>query len=170
MSGGEAPDGARAGDVAAFVERSAPIRRRAYKLAVRLCGDEDLAAEACIQALTRAFLSPGRLGQGYALSTWILHLVHEACLAALGWQDRSNRSGGHAPTDASSAIPGSLLRLPPDLRSAVVLRDVLGLPESDAAAVAGVEIAVLRRRLYRGRAALAGVLRVEPGGSGRLGL
>lgn len=170
MSGGEAPDRARAGDVAAFVEWSAPIQRRAYNLAVRLCGDEDLAADACIEAMTRAFLSPGRLGQDQGLSTWILRLVHEGCLAALRRQERSHRPAGPTPTAGPAAIADALLGLPPHVRSAVVLRDVLELPEPDAAAVAGVEIPALRSRLYQGRAALADVLRGGPGGSGRLGL
>ena len=44
--------------------------------------------------------------------------------------------------------------LPPDLKAAVVLRDVEGLSNSEAAEVLGVRVPALKSRLHRGRVLL----------------
>ena len=60
---------------------------------------------------------------------------------------------------ASNSELGDRLRkgvemLPPDLKAAVVLRDVEGLSNSEAAEVLGVRVPALKSRLHRGRVLL----------------
>jgi RNA polymerase sigma-70 factor (ECF subfamily) len=65
--------------------------------------------------------------------------------------------------ETSKVLYAALLRLKPDQREAIELFDVRGLRYREIASRQGVRIGTVKSRLRRGRAALAGLLRVyEP--------
>lgn len=70
-------------------------------------------------------------------------------------QEPDARALGHELVDALDAALG---RLPPDLRTAVILRDLEGLSTDEAAEAAGIGTAALKSRLHRGRMALRELL------------
>lgn len=57
------------------------------------------------------------------------------------------------------AIDEALARLPPELREAVVLRDMEGLPYADIARIAGCPLGTVKSRINAGRARLQAVAR-----------
>ena len=55
--------------------------------------------------------------------------------------------------DASLDIVAILRRLTPDQRAILVLRDLEGIPEAEAAGMLGVEVGTVKSRLHRARQA-----------------
>jgi RNA polymerase sigma-70 factor (ECF subfamily) len=64
-----------------------------------------------------------------------------------------------AGREASELLQGALQRLSPDLREAVILRDLEELEYKEIAAVMSVPEGTVKSRLNRGRAELARILR-----------
>ena len=68
-------------------------------------------------------------------------------------------------------VDAALLRLAPDFRAAVVLRDLCGLDYAEIGDVLGIPPGTVRSRIARGRAALAPMLSGpsgdDPGNQGR---
>lgn len=144
-----------------------------------MCGndaDADDAAQEALLALVRGLRSyDGRA----AFSTWSHRVVVNACLDELRRRSRrprpvddpdarspgvaGERAGGPTPTgpgidDTVSDrldLDAALMALAPELRAAVVLRDVGGHDYAAIAAILGVPIGTVRSRLSRGRARLA---------------
>jgi RNA polymerase sigma-70 factor (ECF subfamily) len=166
---------ARRGDAAAFADLCVPHQRRAFNLALRLCGSRELAADLCQEALLRAYTSLGRFRGDSAFGTWLLRIVHNLCIDAMRRRDRRPQSsleeepvpptGGDDPEEEllrqerRRLLLAALRRLSPEFRAAVVLRDVQGLSYDEAAAVAGVPVGTFKSRLHRARAELRELLR-----------
>ena len=68
--------------------------------------------------------------------------------------------------ELGEAVDAALSQLPPELRAAVILRDLEGLSTNEAAAAAGVRPAAFKSRLHRGRIALRPLLApyIDPAG------
>lgn len=64
-----------------------------------------------------------------------------------------------ASTELGERIQAAITELPEDLRIAVILRDVQGLSNLEAAEVVDVSISAVKARLHRGRVALREILR-----------
>ena len=130
---------------------------------------EDAVQEAFISAY-RAF--PKFRGQS-KVSTWLYRIVVNACLMKIRkekmrteyltdthYDDAVVRDWRHNPEQATinselhDVLESGLDRLAPDLRTAVVLRDVQGLSSDEAAEALGVTVANLKSRLHRGRVLL----------------
>lgn len=169
------------GDGEAFGEIFRRHRDRMWAVAVRTTGDRELAAD-CVQ---EAFISALRRAGSYrgeaAVTTWLHRIVVNACLDRLR-RDRTSprRAGDLAELDlpdthdrTSSAETGldvraALARLPENQRVALVLVDMHGMSVAEAAAVLGVAEGTVKSRCFRGREALAGMLRGvvgEPAGA-----
>jgi RNA polymerase sigma-70 factor (ECF subfamily) len=169
------------GDVDAFGEIFRRHRDRMWAVAVRTTGDRELASD-CVQ---EAFISAFRRARSYrgdaAVTTWLHRIVVNACLDRLRRErSRPRRAGDLAELDLpdthdrqSSAETGldvraALAELPEAQRLALVLVDMHGLSVAEAAEVLQVAEGTVKSRCFRGREALARVLR-EVATDGRSG-
>ncbi|WP_369803485.1 sigma-70 family RNA polymerase sigma factor [Geodermatophilus sp. DSM 45219] len=141
----------------------------------RLCaalGDRQSADDLTQETYLRAFGSLHRFEGRSSLRTWLLSIARRVCadavrsrrrrrltlvredaeLEALGSGDTADRVGEGA------AVTDLLGRLSPDRREAFVLTQLLGLPYTEAAEVAGCPVGTIRSRVARARADLVEAL------------
>jgi len=161
-----------------FSEMVEAYSSMAYNIAFRMLRNtadaEDAVQEAFISAY-RAF--PKFKGQSKA-STWLYRIVVNACLMKIrkeqvrskyltntGYDDSvvPNWRDADSPNEPERAALNSELRdvldkgldrLSPELRAAVVLRDVQGFTTEEAATTLDLTVSALKARLHRGRVLL----------------
>jgi RNA polymerase sigma-70 factor, ECF subfamily len=168
---------AQRGDRAAL---DALLRRhydRIFALCRRLTGNEadalDAAQDACIAIVRGLHRFDGRS----AFGTWAYRVATNACLDELrrrrrrpepilpdGTADLVTAPGPAADSLVADrmTVDAALAQLAPDLRAAVVLRDLCDLDYAAIAEVLDIPAGTVRSRIARGRARLADLL--EPGG------
>lgn len=170
---------AKSGDHEAFrllVER---YQGRAYRLALRIMGDEELARDIVQEAFLKAYSSLGRFEGRSKFYTWLYRLVFNLCIDT----KRRDRSAGHVewseeqsleavpeagalgfgdPADAtpSRELERKELRelmvqaigaLPDDARRTLLLREVDGLSYAEIAKSLGVPKGTVMSRLHYAR-------------------
>lgn len=171
----------QAGDARAFEVLVKRHEQRVYRLLLRMLGS----AEEAEDAAQEAFLSLHRHGHRFRrearFSTFVYRVAVNAALNKRRSQGRirarhkelmhRQAAGEHlpsAPRDPESAASGAqvqvkvqeaLLRLPPDLRMAVILYDIEGQSYRDIADVLGVPEGTVKSRIHRARNALRELLR-----------
>ena len=140
-----------------------------YNIALRMTNNpqdaEDIMQEAFISAY-KAY--PFFRGQAQ-VSTWLYRITVNACLmkirkekkarhlAQTGYEDMDIPDWAADPVRAAltseirKSLEEGIASLPPDLRAAVVLRDVQGFSGEEAADILDVSLASLKSRLHRGR-------------------
>ncbi len=168
----------------AFGELFRRHRDRMYAVAVRTTNHRELAADAVQEAFISAFRRAGAYRGEAAVTTWLHRIVVNACLDRLRRERTTLRRAGdlgdldlpdlhdhHASVEARLDVHEALARLPEGQRMALVLVDMHGLPVAEAAAVLGVAEGTVKSRCFRGREALAGMLRpaTDPDGDGAVG-
>jgi len=151
----------------------------AYNVAYRMMGNVDDAEEVVQDAFVSAYRSRDRFRGDAQVTTWLYRIVVNAALMRLRKRSHQNeiatdplevyrqvdsKAWADAPDKAAlnnelkehlqTAIDG----LPEDLKSAVVLRDVQGLTNEEAADVLEISVSALKARLHRGRVALRNTL------------
>ena len=140
----------------------------AYNLARYLLRDADRAQDAVQDSFLRAMTYFGGYRGGDSRA-WLLAIVRNACFDQI---ERDRRRSGDAEfneeihvSDQAEPSPEATLRarvasetveralegLPPELREAVVLRELEGLSYKEIAHVAGVPVGTVMSRLARGR-------------------
>ncbi|PKB71188.1 MAG: hypothetical protein BZY87_06880 [SAR202 cluster bacterium Io17-Chloro-G6] len=142
----------------------------AYSVAFRMLRNaedaEDAVQEAYISALKAL---PNFKGQS-KLSTWLYRIVVNACLMkirkdksrakylseksfddAIVYDWKNDPEEAAVNSELRSMLESGLDLLSPDLRAAVVLRDIQGLSTEEAAEALGISIASLKSRLHRAR-------------------
>jgi RNA polymerase sigma-70 factor (ECF subfamily) len=90
LSDGEAIERSKGGDAAAYKILVDRYQGRAYRLAVRVLRDEELARDACQEAFLKAYLNLDRFEGRSSFYTWLYRLVMNLCLD-FKRRDRSNR-------------------------------------------------------------------------------
>lgn len=158
------------GDRQAFGELFRRHKDRMWAVAVRTCGDRELAAD-CLQD---AFLAAYRRAESFrgdsAVTTWLHRIVVNACLdrlrrsrptTALPDHDLPDRRDEHASTLVRLDVREALDRLPEGQRTALILVDMHGLSVAEAAAVLEVAEGTVKSRCARGRAAMAALLGLD---------
>ena len=161
---------ARAGDVGAFEQLSGAYADRLFMLLLRLLGDPDEAMDVAQEVMLRAWLGITRFQGRSSYFTWLYRIAVNEANRAL--DRRSRRPAGisigaqeldlpASPADDPSrqaesrelrrALREALVDLPPELRTAIVLRDVEGLSTQEAAEIAGVGQAAFKSRLHQAR-------------------
>ncbi|HEY2319016.1 MAG TPA: sigma-70 family RNA polymerase sigma factor [Solirubrobacteraceae bacterium] len=184
MSGG--PDSeqdliarARGGDQAAFAELVMMHADRVYAALRRFGLEADDAGDVAQEVFLRAWRGLDRFEGRAAFSTWLYRIAFNEAQRRLGRHTlpRAEPVGdGEDPVAALPEAPESgpdaraladefartlddaLNQLPPEWRTAVVLRDIEGLSTHDAAEVAGIGEAAFKSRLHRGRMQLRALL------------
>ena len=161
---------AKAGDAAAFEQLSSTYADRLFMLLLRLLGDRGEAEDVAQEVMLRAWRAIATFRGKSSYFTWLYRIaVNEAnralqrrarrpatvpigpdelLLPASGLDDPALRAENR---ELRAALVRALYDLPPDLRTAVVLRDVEGLSTQDAAEIAGVGQAAFKSRLHQAR-------------------
>ncbi len=165
----------------AFGELFRRHRDRMYAVAIRTTNNRELAADAVQEAFISAFRRAGAYRGDAAVTTWLHRIVVNACLdrlrrektslrraGDLGELDLPDRHDHHASVEVRLDVREALEQLPEGQRMALVLVDMHGLPVTEAAQVLGVAEGTVKSRCFRGREALAAILRpdADPVGGG----
>jgi RNA polymerase sigma-70 factor (ECF subfamily) len=160
---------ARTGDRAAFDELVRATYADTYTLAFRLTGDEEDARDVVQESYLRAYRGLKRFRGDAQFSTWMYRITANCAATFLGKRGRHrheelvddvplavDRPAGNpeASLEASASraqLQEALWRLPPRLRSVVILRDVYDLPHESIAAELGISESAAKVRLHRAR-------------------
>jgi len=143
-----------------------------YSVALRMTRNPDDAQDISQEVFLSAYKAyPSFRGES-AVSTWLYRITINACLMRArkqkpteyledtGYEDMRIPGFYQDPEEAAlnSELRAQLLeglsRLPPEMRAAVVLRDVQGLSGQEAAEALGTSLINLKNRLHRGRVLL----------------
>lgn len=154
-------------DFSEIVENNADF---AYNVAYRMLRNAEDAEDAVQEAFISAYRAFSTFKGQSKASTWLYRIVVNACLMKIrkeksrtkyfvetGYNDTVIQDWGNDPEEAAvtselrGVIESGLLGLSPDLRAAVVLRDVQGLSTEEAAESLGTSVAAFKSRLHRGR-------------------
>ncbi len=165
-------------DAAQFQEIAGKHAGFVYNVAYRMMGNRHDAEEVAQDAFLSAWKARDRFRGDAQPSTWLYRITVNAALMRLRKDKRRKEmtvpeeaemdipATDWAQSPAASAINAELgdrlktaiTELPPDLRAAVVLRDVEGLSNEEAAETLGISVPALKARLHRGRVALRNAL------------
>lgn len=168
------------GDRTAFEEfyrRFAPL---VYNLAIRQCGDPELAKDLSQEAFLRLFRNLSKFEGRSSLKTWTYRVVLNHCRTRLSRRKRHEQlavdrdgaereiedvnRGPEARTEAADSrrqIAEALLLVEPSYREALVLREIEDLSYQEIAEVLEVPIGTVRSRIARGREGLRAALLSE---------
>ncbi|MDE2141796.1 MAG: sigma-70 family RNA polymerase sigma factor [Elusimicrobia bacterium] len=169
----------RGGDAAAFTALVARYEDRIFRLARHVCSGLPSDADDVYQeTFLTAFRKLKSFREDSDLGTWLYRIASNLCfmryrkkksepfVALLDRPHEHDHGEGPAlnipdgrptPEEAArkkelvGAISAALARLPVEYRLAVVLRDVEGLSNEDAAKALGIGVAAVKSRLHRGR-------------------
>ena len=151
----------------------------AYNVAYRMMGNVADAEEVVQDAFVSAYRSRDRFRGDAQVTTWLYRIVMNAALMRLRKRSRKyevtmdpadlyrhqdSRAWADAPDKAAlngelkEQLQAAIGALPEDLQSAVVLRDVQGLSNGEAAKVLKLSVSALKARLHRGRVMLRNTL------------
>jgi len=160
---------ARSGDLDAFnalVERHQAL---VYNVCLRMLGERAAAEDATQDAFIAAYRALGRF-RGGSFRAWLLRIAANACYdelrrrrrrplpleaaAAVAAPSHGSPLQSYLQGELAAEIQRGLLRLPPDQRLALVLRDVEGLSYEEIARASGSSLGTVKSRIARGRARL----------------
>jgi len=170
------------GDETAWEDLVRQHSKRVYSMCYRFTGSEGEAQDIAQDVFLRVFqsLRSFRSGEG-SFSVWLSRLTRNLLIDNYrrGKMKRATESlddqlpvveetaaiarteGLLAGREASELLQGALQRLSPELREAVILRDIEEMEYREIAAVLKVPEGTVKSRLNRGRAELARVLRKQ---------
>ncbi len=147
-----------------------------YNLAYRMMGNAADAEDASQDAFLSAHRNLHRFRGDSSMSTWLYRITVNACLMKLRKEKRhrtNTDSGVEEVTlpdlsigpersainsELKDKLQEGLATRPPHLRAAVVLRDVQGLSNDEAALATDSTVSSFKAKLHRGRVLLRGYL------------
>jgi RNA polymerase sigma-70 factor (ECF subfamily) len=167
---------AQHGDLDAFNTLVLAYQDIVYNTALRILGDEDLAADASQEAFISAFRALNSF-RGGSFRAWLLRTVTNACYDELRRKQRrpttplepETEDGDEVETprwladpnpspeeqldqaELEHAIQHCLENLPTDFRTVVVLADIQGLDYTEVAAAVKKPLGTIKSRLARAR-------------------
>ncbi len=143
-----------------------------YNVAFRMMGNHEDAEDVVQDAFLSAYRAFERFRGQAKVTTWLYRITVNAALMRLrktklsrkltqtGLEDieipdwTSSPSKEAVNAELGDKLQEGISRLEPDLRAAVVLRDVQGYSNQEAAEVLDVSVAALKSRLHRARVLL----------------
>ena len=169
---------AQDGDTRAFDELVNRYKEKVYRLSFKILRHEEDAAEALQDAFLSAFRGIKNFKVESTFSTWLYRIATNAALMRYRKRREGHisleQSQSRQPDAEPLAIPDwsaqpldelldgetrevmqeGIDRLPEDLRTVFVLRDVEGLSNAEVADVLGLSVAAVKSRLHRARVTL----------------
>lgn len=166
------------GDTRAFDELVRRYRDKVYRLSFKILRQEDDAAEAAQDAFLSAYRGLARFKIESTFSTWLYRIATNAALMKyrkrrdrhVSLEQSQNADGeGEAlqipdwsrqplkdllDTETHEVMEEGVRRLPEDLRTVFLLRDIEGLSNAEVAEVLDLTVAAVKSRLHRARIAL----------------
>lgn len=173
---------ARDGDTDAFEELVRAHSGRVYRLLTRILGDAAAAEDIAQETFVRAWRAlPGFRGDAM-FATWLYRIATNEANRFLAREARhpvlpldeatvevadlsADPAGASELGELAAKLEEFLAELPPSYRIAVVLRDVEGLTNEEAADMLGLSIRNFKSRLHRGRMAIRRRLEELQGGT-----
>lgn len=177
---------AQAGELNAFNQLITDYQSPVYNLAYRIMGEGDSAADAVQEAFISAYKNLKHY-RGGSFKAWLLRIVTNACYDELRRRKRRPAAslealtvveqGPDAETEASlvshdespeafterrelaAQLQSCLDGLPDDMKSVVVMSDVMGMEYAEIAASTGAALGTVKSRLSRARARMRDCLR-----------
>jgi RNA polymerase sigma factor (sigma-70 family) len=160
---------AQQGDPQALSALVSGSHRHVHSFARTLCSTPEDAEDATQEALIVLYRRIGTLRATAALASWMFQIVRHECIrrSRLALQ-RQLPSGAVEPSAEEAAlahlemerIVESIVGLPLEQRSVLVLRDIQGLSGAATARALGLSRAAMKSRLHRGREAVRSQLRM----------
>ncbi len=169
---------AQAGDTRAFDELVRRYRDKVYRLSYKILRHEDDAAEALQDAFMSAYRGLPRFKVESTFSTWLYRIATNASLMKYRKrrdhhvsldQSQSNDEGAETldvpdwssqplqellDSETRGVMEQGVERLPEDLRTVFLLRDVEGLSNAEVAEILKLTVAAVKSRLHRARIVL----------------
>jgi RNA polymerase sigma-70 factor, ECF subfamily len=166
---------AQGGENRAFDELVRRYQDKVYRLSYKILRHEDDAAEALQDAFLSAYRGLGKFKSESTFSTWLYRIATNASLMKYRKRrdnhvslDQSQSASEDAEplqlADWTAQPPEELLtaetrqvmaegveRLPEELRTVFVLRDIEELSNAEVAEILGLSVAAVKSRLHRGR-------------------
>ena len=169
---------AAGGDSDAFEQLVQPHEKMMYALAYRMCQNTEDAKDCLQDSMLRIFKALPNFRGDSALSTWFYRIVANTCLDShrrkkvrraeslealneAGWNPTDSAPGPQQMAENASlkaALSRGIQNLPPEIRSAVVLRDVQGFSYEEISEVLEINIGTVKSRISRGREKLRNFL------------
>ena len=167
-----------AGETEQFEKLVKAHEKGVYNLALRMLGNEQDALDASQEAFFRAYRSLGRFRGDSRLSVWLYRVTGNVCLDMLRKAGRRRDiplSGGEdgelelpderfepqrelEKKELRRSLRDNLLRLEPEFRQPLILRDVNGLTYRQIEQVMGLGPGTVKSRIFRARQKLAALL------------
>ncbi|CCI53271.1 RNA polymerase sigma factor SigM [Nostocoides jenkinsii] len=156
-----------AGDPDAFGEIFRRHKDRMWAVAMRTCGNRELAADAVQDAFISAFRRSASYRGDAAVTTWLHRIVVNACLDRLRRErptselpefDLTDGKDAHSQLETRLDVHAALASLPEAQRAALILVDMHAVPVAEAAEILGVAEGTVKSRCSRGRTALAALI------------
>lgn len=143
-----------------------------YNVAYRMMGNIEDAEDVVQDAFISAYRAFGRFRGESRVTTWLYRITTNAALMKLrktklartlnqtgvedieiaDWSNTPER--GAANSELKAKLKEGIDQLEPDLRAVVVLRDVEGLTNQEAAEILDISVSALKSRLHRSRVLL----------------
>jgi RNA polymerase sigma-70 factor (TIGR02960 family) len=163
---------AAAGDEQAFVQLTAPLRRRLHAHCYRMLGSVHDADDALQETMLRAWRAIGRFEPRAELSSWLYRIATNVCLRTIeqrgrvdaaavdGYlqpypevllEERTPEAEAERRETIGLAFVTAMQLLPPRQRATLILRDVLGWSARESADLLGLSVAAANSALQRAR-------------------
>jgi RNA polymerase sigma-70 factor (ECF subfamily) len=152
------------GDSRAFEELVDRYQTRIYNLALRVTGNTEDAMDATQEAFLKVFENLARFDPRHRFFSWIYRIGLNASLDRVQgrsrWADREEwevAESGPGPErqifarEVAQALQATLLELPAEQRTTVILRHFHGLSYDEMAEVIGIPAKTVKSRLYAAR-------------------
>jgi RNA polymerase sigma-70 factor, ECF subfamily len=162
---------AQAGRLDAFEELVRRHRLAAYRVALRMLGDESDAEDATQEAFVQAWRNLGGFRADAAFSTWMYRIVTNRCLNMLRARRRTEPlpEAQEAPASRPDRIAEArwqvedlkraIVRLTPEQRAPLILRELQGCSYEEIAQALELSIPAVKSRLHRARLELLAAMR-----------
>jgi RNA polymerase sigma-70 factor (ECF subfamily) len=173
-------DAARQGDEGAFESLVRLYEKRVFALAVRMCGNQEDAAEAAQEAFLAAWQGLRFFRGDSSFSTWLYRLTSNACVDLLRREGRHRAAAGPSLDDEDlnrdvpdtalspqeeaerrelrAQIEEGLQALSPEHRQVLVLREMHQLSYDEIADTLDLDVGTVKSRISRGRKQLRNFL------------
>ena len=171
----------RYGDEGAFEAIYDRFEEMVYRLALRMSGDPEEAADCAQEVFLRVHRHLRSFRGQSSLKTWVFRIAINCCRSRLKRRSRKRRvfvsvheeridsfeDGRRDPEeralerDMARRLERLLVQVKPHYREAVVLRDLQGLSYREIATVLRVRVGTVRSRIARGREQLRRLLEAK---------